>query len=338
MTGLLIGCLLAAATAPPAAMSLKRYDFKRREMGVSFRIALYAPDEAVANRAAEAAFRRIKQLNGILSDYNPDSELMQLCHRSGPGRPIRVSRDLQRVLSRSLAISRQTEGAFDVTVGAVVKLWRRARRKKQFPRPERLAAARKLIGYRAIVIVPRSGTVELRKQGMRLDLGGIAKGYAGDAALAVLNRHGVTRALIDASGDIVVGDPPPGKTGWRIGLASIGKPDAPPTRFLSIHNAAVATSGDAYQYVEIGGKRYSHIVDPRTGIGLTRRSSVTVIAADGATADALASAVSVLGPKCGLKLIDTLGTKTAAMVVVLKDNRPHSVRSRRFEQFEFRKR
>lgn len=307
-------------------------------MGVSFRIALYASGEAVANMAAEAAFGRIKQLNGILSDYNPDSELMRLCHRSGPGRPIRVSRDLRRVLSRSLAISRQTAGAFDVTVGPVVKLWRRAQRRKQFPRPERLAAARKLIGYRAIVIDPRSGTVELRKRGMRLDLGGIAKGFAGDAALAVLKAHGITRALIDGSGDIVVGDPPPGKTGWRIGLASLEKPDAPPTRFLLIHNAAVATSGDAYQSVEINGKRYSHIVDPRTGIGLTHRSSVTVIAKDGATADALASAVSVLGPKCGLKLIDTLGKKTAALVVVLRDNRPHSVRSRRFRPFEFHER
>ena len=319
-------------------MSFKRYNFRRREMGVSFRIALYASDEAVANMAADAAFRRIKQLNGIFSDYNPDSELMRLCHRSGPGHPIRVSRDFQRILSRSLAISRQSAGAFDVTVGPVVKLWRRARRKKKLPHPERLAAARKLIDYRMIVINPKSGTVELRKQGMRLDFGGIAKGYAGDAALAVLRTHGITRALIDGSGDIVVGDPPPGKTGWRIGLASLEKPDVPPTRFLSLTNAAVATSGDAYQYVEIDVKRYSHIVDPRTGIGLTHRSSVTVIAEKGATADALASAVSVLGPKCGLKLIDTLGTKTAAMVVVLKDNRPHSVRSRRFRQFEFRER
>ena len=338
ISGLLLGCLLATATAPPTATSLKRYEFTRREMGVSFRIVLYAPKEAAANRAADAAYARIERLNNIFTDYNPDSELMRLCHRSGPGRPIRVSRDLERVLSRSLEISRKTRGAFDVTVGPVVKLWRRARRKKRLPRPDRLAAARKLIGYRAVVVDPKSRTVELRKTGMRLDLGGIAKGYAGDAALDVLEAHGITRALIDGSGDIVAGEAPPGRTGWRIGLASLEKPDAPPTRFLSIANAAVATSGDAYQSVEIAGTRYSHIVDPRTGIGLTRRSSVTVIAADGATADALASAVSVLGPERGLKLIDRLGAKTAALVVVLKNNEPRRVPSCRFRQFELHNR
>src|SRR5690606_33737492 len=121
------------------------------------------------------------------------------------------------------------------------------------------------------------------------------KGYAADEALQVLKSHGITRAMIDASGDIVLGDPPPGDRGWRIGIAPLESPDAPPSRFLVLRNASVATSGDAFQHVLIDGKRYSHIIDPHTGLGLTEPASVTVIAADGITADSLASAVNVLG-------------------------------------------
>jgi len=327
-------CLIGTSfSAPPSAEpKLNRFDFREIHMGVSFRIVLYAPNESSANEAARAAFDRIAQLNRIMSDYDPNSELMRLCKSAQPEQPVQVSRELLFVLSRSNALSRKTGGAFDVSVGPVVRLWRRARRRKQLPDSHRLAEARRLVDYRSIVIDEKAGTVALQKSGMRLDLGGIAKGYAGDQALALLKRRGITQAMIDGSGDIVVGDPPPGKRGWTIGIAPLEKPDGPPSRFLQLSNAAVATSGDSFQYVEIEGIRYSHIVDPKTGLGLTTRSSVTVIAPDGITADSLASAVTVLGAIKGLKLIESTN-KTAALFVQINNGKRNEFSSHRLNDY-----
>jgi thiamine biosynthesis lipoprotein len=286
-------------------------------MGTLFTITVYAPSKPVANTAARAAFKRIEELNGILSDYDPNSELSRLGRTSGPGKPVKVSRELLFVLANALEVSRKSNGAFDVTVGHLTRQWRRARRRKKLPTPETLADALAKTGYRHVRIDPKRRTVELMKTGMRLDLGGIAKGYAGDEAMKVLRKQGLTRALVDGGGDVTIGEPPPGKTGWKIGIASLKKPDAPPDRFLILKNAAVATSGDAYQFVEIAGRRYSHIVDPKTGLGLAARSSVTVIAPTGVAADSLASAVTVLGPKRGVKLIDaTADTETLVLQLV----------------------
>jgi len=283
------------------------------EMAVPVKIVLYAPDKSVAEAAAEAAFRRIRELNGILSDYDPASELRRLGDTSEPGKPVAVGDELWRVLSHAQSLSERSAGAFDVTVGPMVRLWSRARRRKRLPSPERLESARKLVGYQLVRLHPKSQSVELLKPGMRLDLGGIAKGYAIDEALATLRRNGVTRALVDAGGDIRLGAPPPDRPGWLIGVAAL-EPDAPPSRYLWLADRAIATSGDTWQFVEIEGRRYSHLVDPRTGIGLTDHSSVTVVAGDGITADGLASAVSVLGPEKGLKLIEDT-PDTAAFIV-----------------------
>ncbi len=316
---------------------LSRYDFRQRHMGVDWNISVYAPQEAAANAAVTAAFRRIKQLNGLLSDYEPDSELMRLCRNSRPGKPVKVSRELLFVLSRSQGLSRQTGGAFDVTVGHLTRLWRNARRQRRFPKPDDLKKARERTGFDLMKIDEKAGTVELQKRGMRLDLGGIAKGFAGDEAMKVLRKHGITRCMIDGSGDIVVGDPPPGKHGWKIAVAPLrnakrknGNEKSP--QILLLKNAAVATSGDAYQFVEFHGKRYSHIVDPKTGLGLTRSSSVTVIAPTGWQADSLASAVSVLGPHKGVTFLAGL-CRTEASITVLRKGKPTTVRTCGFSQF-----
>ena len=317
--GTLVLCLISRlVAAPPDGIDppskLERFEFEQVRMGVPFRISLYSRDKAVANDAARAAFARIKELNLILSDYEPDSELMRLCRTSRPGRPVQVSPELFFVLQRALAVSKASEGAFDVTVGPLVALWREARRSRTMPEPEKVAAARERVGWKFMRLDPTGRAVELLKPGMRLDLGGIAKGYAGDEALRVLEQHGVARALVAAAGDIVAGDPPPDRPGWRIGIAPLDAPEGPPSRHVLLENAAVSTSGDAFQYVEIDGVRYSHIVDPQTGLGLTTRSSATVVASDGISADSLASAVSVLGPERGLKLIATREA-TAALIV-----------------------
>jgi thiamine biosynthesis lipoprotein len=272
-------------------------------MAVGIRVVVYAPDEAKAKQATDAAFARIHELNGIMSDYDPRSELMRLCARSKPGNAVAVGGDLWRVLFRAQRVAEQSDGAFDVTVGPVVHLWRRARRRRELPSPERLAEARKLVGYRLVRLIPEGHKVELLKPGMLLDLGGIAKGDACDQALAVLEKQGFRRAMIEAGGDAVLGDPPPGKPGWIVGVCS-PTTDSPPARYLALARVAVDTSGDAFQYVEIGGRRYSHIVDPRTGMGLTDGSKVTVVAPNGLTGDPLTKVVAVLGPQRGLKVIE----------------------------------
>ncbi len=261
-------------------------------------ITLYAPDQATAERACSSAFDRIAQVEAIMSDYRADSELMQLCARAG-GPPVRVSEELFFVLRRAQELARRTDGAFDVTVGPYVQLWRRARRTGQFPTEAELAEARSRVGYEKIVLNESERTVQLLVPGMRLDLGGIAKGYALDCALRVLREHGIRHALLEAGGDIVAGLAPPGTAGWRIEVANA----EPSRRWVYLALGAISSSGDTEQYVEYQGKRYSHIVDPRTGWGLTSRVATTVIARDGITSDSLATALCVLGKERGMRLI-----------------------------------
>lgn len=289
---------------------LQRFEFQQPQMGVPFRVVLYARDESVARTTADAAFARIAELNSILSDYDYESELSRLSRTSGSGQNVGVSPDLWHVLERSQFFAEQSGGAFDITVGPAVNLWRKARREKKFPDQERLAKAREAVGYKNLILHPGSRTVELKQPGMRLDLGGIAKGYAVDEALKVLRQQGINRALVSGGGDIAVGEPPPGKTAWRIELPPLDR-NGQPSEFLQLKNNAMATSGDLFQYVILDGRRYSHIVDPRTGIGLTNSSRVVVVAKDCTTADAMATSVSVLGAEEGLRLVRLIRNTSA---------------------------
>lgn len=295
-------------------------------MGVPFRIVVYATEERAANKALDAAFNRINELNDIYSDYDPESELSRLSRSSGSGQKSPVSEELYIILTISNQISKQSQGAFDVTVGPYVRLWRRARRQKQLPDPNRLSEARQAVGFKFIRFDPKQKSVELLEPNMRLDLGGIAKGYAADDAMHVLKQHGITSALIDASGDLLVSDPPPGESAWTIGIAALKSPEGKPTEYLEVSNIAVATSGDAYQFVEIDGVRYSHIVDPSTGLGLTTPSSVTVIAPTATLADAWASAVSVLGPEKGLRILSSR-KQISTLIMTRNNGRTRTVRS-----------
>ena len=328
------GCVSPAtrerqATAIPP--TLTRYEFSQPQMGLPFRLVFYTTDAGAANTAMTAAFARIRQLNDSLSDYDPDSELSRLSQTAGSGAAVPVGGDLWRVLARAQQLAERSGGAFDITVGPVIQLWRKARREKKLPAPERLAAARAAVGWKNLRLDPRRHTATLLVPDMRLDLGAIAKGYAIDEALAVLRAHGVRRALVSGGGDLCAGEPPPGKAGWRIELAPLDVPHAPPAQFVSLAHAGLATSGDLFQHLEIDGRRYSHIVDPRTGVGLTDHSLVTIIARDCLTADSLATAVSVLGPEAGLKLVES--TRGAAMRTVRQPGAQVEVReSPRFKE------
>ncbi|MBI1375509.1 MAG: FAD:protein FMN transferase [Phycisphaera sp.] len=322
--------LLATLSACSTSRSLHRYEFTEQHMGTMFKVVLYAPDDVTADVASVDAYKRVEQLNDILSDYHATSEIRRLSDTSGSGRAVPVSEDLYRVLKRSVEVSEMSDGAFDVSVGPVIRLWRWARRHNEMPPKDSLDKAVQAVGYKHIVFDSAHQAITLTQPGMRLDVGGIAKGYACDAMLAVLRRYGVTRALIDAGGDLAFSDPPPDRDTWRIALPQLLEPGdsggasaTPPVitkdtpmRYVLLRNGAVATSGDVYQHVVIDGVRYSHIVNPKTGIGLTTPMTVTVVAPDGATADALASTVSVLGPDKGIALIDSL-PDTAAFVTYI---------------------
>ena len=296
--GLLLALLLAGCATASRPAAEQRFEFTRPQMGVPFRLVLYARDEATASPAAEAAFARVADLNATLSDYDPDSELSRLGRTSGTGAWVPVSDDLWRMLAAGQRLSRETDGAFDVTVGPLVNLWRKARRERRLPAERLLAEARSRVGWPQLELDPRRRAARLLVPDMRLDLGGIAKGYAVDEALKVLRAHGIRAALVSGGGDLAVSDAPPGRPGWRIELPGPEEAAAAPG-FVRLRRAALATSGDLFQFVEVGGVRYSHIVDPRTGLGLTNRSLVTVIARDCQTADSLATALGVLGAERG---------------------------------------
>lgn len=301
----------SAARADEA--KLTRYVFAEAHMGTRFKILVYAADEDAARRGTKAAFARVAELNGIMSDYLETSELMRLCRKAG-GDPVPVSDDLFTVLSRAQEVSRRSEGAFDVTIGPVVRMWRRARFRKTLPTDEQRAEALALVGFDKMKLDADKKTVHLIKEGMKLDLGGIAKGYAADQALLVLKKQGLTRALVAAGGDIAVSDAPPGEPGWKVGIAPLDDPESEPKRFVVLKYGAVSTSGDAEQYIEIGGVRYSHIADPKTGLGLVGRMSATVVAKDGTTADSLTKVVAILGAKKAFPIIDATDG-TAAMFI-----------------------
>ncbi len=306
---------ISFASPVPAADTPRRYEFESKHMGTTFRVVLYATDRPTAENAAKAVSRRVDELEKVMSDYDAKSELMRLC-RSEAGKPVPVSEDLFEVLRKAQEVSRKSDGAFDVTVGPLVRLWRNARRTQQLPDPEELAAAKAKVGYEKVVLDPKKRTVTLKVPGMRLDLGGIGKGFAADEGLAVLRKLGITRALVAASGDIAVGDAPPDADAWVVEIAPLGK--GMPARRVELVNAAVSTSGDLEQFVVINGVRYSHVLDPKTGLGLTGRRSVTVIARHGVQSDSLSKAASILPPEKALALINSI--PGAATYIVVKES------------------
>ncbi len=293
---------LAAGCGPRAEeRATVRVSESRRLMGAPWTITVHAGSRAAGAAAIAAAFAEIERLERILSDYDPASELSRLSAAAPTPEPVAVGSDLWRVLVTAEALGEKTGGAFDIAVGPLTALWRQARRSGRLPKPDKLAAARAAVGPGTVELVPATRSVRLPKPGTRLDAGGIGMGYAADRALEVLAARGIASALIEASGDVLVSAPPPGTAGWRIAVAPLRPGGAGETVVLA--HAAVTTSGDAYQAVEIDGVRYSHIVDPRSGLGLTGPTAVTVIAPDATTADGLATAASVLGHEAGPAVI-----------------------------------
>lgn len=256
-------------------------------MGVEVKLTFFAENESVAESAARAVYDRFEDLEQTMSDYRPTSEVRVLQEKA-VGSWVRVSKDLWTVLAFGKQVSEATNGAFDMTAGPYVALWREARRTGKSPSYDSLLAARTVVGWRYVELEPAGRRVRVEKQGVKIDLGGIAKGYACDEAIKVFERFGIRRASVVAGGDLKVSGAPPGRTGWPVTVA--GEPVA-----RDLAHVAVSTSGDTEQFVEIWGRLYSHIVDPRNGFGVSNRIQATVVARSGLVTDPLATALCVTG-------------------------------------------
>jgi thiamine biosynthesis lipoprotein len=302
-------CVLLGTASQASPEPNPPFEYTQVHMGMPVRLVLHATDESAARGAAALAFARIAALDAIMSDYRDDSELLRLSAR--PLQWVPVSADLFAVLSRAIQVARASEGAFDPSVGPLVSLWRDARQRRRLPDRALLEGARRLVGWQAVELDGSRRAVRLVRAGMRLDLGGIAKGYIVQQALGIVGARGIASALVEAGGDIVVSGAPPGRSGWAIDV-----PGAEPAFAASasrLTHAALATSGATAQFVEIDGVRYSHIVDPRTGVGVTSGILARVIAPDAMTADALATTLTIVPPSQHRALLDHFPAAAASV-------------------------
>jgi len=301
----LLGALLGSVARGHAATGTP-VTTERGLMGTRFAVTCHHADEEFVRKAIAAAFEEADQINAVASDYIADSELLSLS-KQPVGQPIRVSPLLFSLIREAREYAEKTDGLFDPTLGPLTKLWRESRRRKVLPDADTLAKARAACGWKHLLLDPEASTVTLAVPGMRLDLGGIAKGQAADAMLATLQRLGIPCSSVTAGGDVRLGDPPPGKEGWKIGVRTLDK--STNSEVLLLSNCAVSTSGDLQQFVEIGGIRYAHIIDPATGLGVTHHVAATVISPNSTMSDALATACCIADAGKAKGIAEALGAR-----------------------------
>jgi len=295
--------------------------YKKMLMGTVVEITMMSGDASDYEEAAEAAFEEIARLEKVFSNYDAKSEVSRISERSGEA--VKVSGDVITVVKTALRVAKLSEGAFDPTIGAVAGLWGFSGEKKYIPGVEELAKVLPLVNYKKVIVDEQAQTVRLTERHMSLNLGGVAKGFIVQEAGIKLREKGVTKAIIKAGGDMfLISD----NIGFNKSNFIIGIQD--PREKLKIigeafsRHGAVTTSGDYERFFMRGGKRYSHILDPLTGYPARRCRSATIVADDPTMADALSTAVFVMGPKKGLALIETL--KGVEGVVVGSDGVIHN--------------
>lgn len=301
---------------------LLRFTDTQEKMGTFVTITVFSPSRRRASKAMERAFARIDELEDIFSTYNPDSEI-SLCNRRAAAELVSVSDDAFHVLRKSVEFSRKSDGAFDITVAPLIKLWRSSAEEERLPLDDAIESALEKVGYGRVTLDENNKTVRFEREGVELDLGGIAKGFIIDEAVRALAEENIKRALVNAGGDIyALGQRADGRD-WTVGVQDPRLPDDDRAMLgvLDISDKAVATSGNYQRYTIIEGVKYSHIIDPRIGRPADAIPSVTVIAADALTADALATALSVLSLKDGLALAEGMDN-VEALLITIEDGEP----------------
>jgi thiamine biosynthesis lipoprotein len=270
-------------------------------MGTSVQVQAFGGDETARRVAIDEAFAAIAEVDRLMSNYREDSELSRLNAAAALG-AVLVSDPMLSVLEAAQKISADSHGAFDVTVGPLVRLWGFHDKKPHLPTSDELAAVRPLVGYRNLLIDARQHTVRFTRPGVEIDLGGIAKGFAVEIAAHVLGRHGL-QGFIDAGGNQYLLGAPPGKRQWSIGVRN---PDAADQLLgvIDVTEGSVSTSADDANFLVAGGRKYGHLLDPHSLQPSTASVSATILSMDGTLGDAMSKAAFVLGPKDGLALID----------------------------------
>ena len=291
----------------------------RAVMGTFARVVAVANHSSVANSAVEAAFAELRNVDKLMSDYKSDSEISRV-NRDAFRSPVKVSNATFEVLQKAIYFSELSDGAFDVTVGPLVDIWRQAAEANSIPTEAELQQAGSKVGYEKLLLDANEMSVRFDAEGMRLDLGGIAKGYAIDKAIEAMQKEGAIGGMVDIGGDIrCFGVPTKGKTHWLIGLQDPNKAQdwlaaGETSLVLKLRDEAIATSGDYRRFVLVDGQKYSHIVNIKTGRGSKGLSSVTIICKNAIDADALATAVSVMGPQKALAMIEKLPDAEAILI------------------------
>jgi len=292
----------------------------RPVMGTFARIVAVAKDANSAKKCIESALAEINKVDELMSDYKDDSEI-SLVNKDAFNQPVKVSESTFEVLQKSIEFSKLSDGAFDITVGPLVDLWHRAGEANAVPAEDELQQARSKVGYEKLILDASEMTVKFAVDGMRIDLGGIAKGYAVDKAVQAIQNCGAIGAMVSIGGDIrCFGTPSGGKNSWLIGLQNPNENfefpvgTGAPLLVLKLKDSAVSTSGHYWRFEQIQGKKYSHIIDTKSGYSSDKLASVTIIAKDATANDALATAVTILGAEKGLALIEKLPQTEAILI------------------------
>jgi thiamine biosynthesis lipoprotein len=299
-------------------------------MGSSFNMIFYHTDSTEAVSLAKECFLIVDSLNNIFSDYSSESEVGKLALQTNQT-DIKISDELFSMIIRSKNAWERSGKTFDITIGALTQLWRKAKKENRFPSEAEIKAAKDLTGFKNLIVNERSKTIAFKKSGICFDFGGIVPGYAAQKIIDFLKTKNINMALVDASGDIVMSDAPPGKGGWTIGINLPENENEIWDKKLELKNFAVSTSGDVYRYTIHNGIKYSHIIDPRTGYGVTSQRNVTVITKYGADADWLATACSILPIKKALKLAKK--EHAAILIATMNGEKITTYKSKSFDKY-----
>lgn len=274
-------------------------------MGNHFEITVSSEDEKTGNQWIDQAFDLISDIENQLSTYLPGSDTSRINDAAGI-EPVEVSKDTFELIQRCQRLSQLTQGAFDISYGSVDKrLWNFDTQMKQLPDRATALQMVRLINYRNIELDAEKCTVLLKEKGMRIGFGGIGKGYAAQKTREWLRQQGVTAGIVNASGDLTTWGMQPNGQAWTIGIADPNQSGSI-FSYLNVSDMAVATSGNYEKFVVINGKKYSHTIDPRTGLPITGIKSVTIVTPNAELADALTTPVAIMGIEAGLDLINQL--------------------------------
>ena len=309
---------LLVFSTPLLQAQTRKFSYSEMKMGSAFNLIIVSADSNKANHLAQKSYELVDSLNHIFSNYDSSSELSKINASAGL-LPYKMSRAMLDLVQKSQYAYIQSKGAYDISIGPLSSLWRNARKAKLFPEASTVLATKKLVGFAQVKINKRLGTIFLPNANMQLDFGGIAKGYIAQWVINFLKANGIQQALVDAGGDIVMSGPPLNQQGWLIGVNLPETTDDLLNKKLQLSNCSVATSGDVYQFIEYKGVKYSHIINPLTGYGVTNLRNVTIIAKTGATADWLATACSILPIQEAKQL--AISHQAALLITTLKNGK-----------------